>query len=215
VKRSPWWYRQRFLTIGIVYFAGFFFGPIVSQLVGGSTVPSIVVLGNAFGPRAYHASLLGVIALTLVCWALRTWGGAYLRPAVVWNADALDDRLIVEGPFRFVRNPLYLGNVVLAVAMSFYATPIGAAIIIVGNIVLQLALISVEQPLLRERYGVAFDAYTTAVPALFPRPTPWNGAPSAVVAPSLRLGLRSEIFTAVFVIFTVSVAIRFWSPANL
>jgi protein-S-isoprenylcysteine O-methyltransferase Ste14 len=202
---------MRALTIGVVYFAGFFFGALLSGILKLPTDPTLVILGNSLGAPGYRTYLVVAVALAIVCWALRAWGGAYLRPATVWNADALDDRLIVEGPFRFVRNPLYLGNIALALAIGLYATPLGAAIIVIGNIVVAFALISVEESLLRAHYGTAFDAYAGAVPALFPRLVPWKGTPATKVTPSLALGLRSEIFSAAFILGTAAFAIHFWN----
>jgi len=120
---SPWWYRWRFLTIGAVYFCGFFFGNLVTGILGLPVVPAVVQWGAALGPNGTRI-LYGVAFLfALVAWALRTWGGAYLRPDVVWNADALGDRLLVDGPFSYVRNPLYLGNLFLALAAGLLAPP--------------------------------------------------------------------------------------------
>jgi protein-S-isoprenylcysteine O-methyltransferase Ste14 len=213
VSRSPWWYRYRALTIGGVYVAAFFIGPLISVIAGWPVVPLLVVLGAPHGPIAVRALLVLAVLLAATCWALRTWGSAYLRPATVWSPDALDDRLIVAGPFRFVRNPLYLGNVLLALGMSLYATPLGAILVIIGNVAVVLGLMSVEEALMRERYGAAFAAYRAAVPALWWRITPWHGGPSGEVRPSYRPALRSELFSAAFVAVTIAIAVRYWNGA--
>lgn len=208
---SPWWYRRRALTIGAIYLAGFFFGPLISGFVNLPVDPTFIVLGRHFGAFGDRPFLIAAVVLAAACWGLRAWGGAYLRPSTVWNPDALNDRLIIAGPFRFVRNPLYLGNVLLALAMGVYATPLGAVLIVIGNVAIGFALMSVEETLLRTRYGAAFEAYAAAVPAMLPRPLPWRGAPAGGAAPSLALGLRSELFSGAFVLGTAIVAIYFWN----
>jgi protein-S-isoprenylcysteine O-methyltransferase Ste14 len=210
VTRSPWWYRYRAFVFAALYSGGFFFGALLSEMFDLDGAPVAVQVGRAVGDGGYRWFLAAACALTIGCWALRVWGSAYLRPAVVWNPDALDDRLIVAGPFRYVRNPLYLGNVLLALAMALFATPIGAALVLIGNAVILAGLIRVEQGLLRARYGAPFDDYVRAVPALLPRITPYEGETQAAVAPSYRLGLRSELFSAGFVIGTAAFAAYYW-----
>jgi len=202
---SPWWYRWRFLTIGPVYFCGFFFGNLVTGMLGLPVVPAVLQWGAALGPNGPRI-LYGVAFLfALIAWALRTWGGAYLRPDVVWNADALGDRLLVDGPFSYVRNPLYLGNLFLALAAGLLAPPLGFAIVVIGNVFMALALAGVESRLLRARYGAAYDAYAAAVPALLPRATPAQVEGSVRGTPSLALGLRSEIFSALLALSLLAV----------
>lgn len=203
--RSPWWYRWRFLTIGAVFGGGFFFGNLVTGMLGWPVAPAAVLWGARLGPDGARM-LYGVAFLfALVAWALRTWGGAYLRPDVVWNADALGDRLLVDGPFSYVRNPLYLGNLFLALAAGLLAPPLGFAIVVIGNVFMALALAGVESRLLRARYGAAYDAYAAAVPALLPRATPAQVEGSVRGTPSLALGLRSEIFSALLALSLLAV----------
>lgn len=208
---SPWWYRRRFLTIGCVYGAGFFFGNLLTGMLGGRPPePAFIVWGKALGPDGHRVLLVAMVVAALAAWALRAWGGAYLRPEVVWNADALGDRLLVDGPFRFVRNPLYLGNVLLAAGVGLLAPPLGFALIVGGNIWIVLGLMQVETALLRARYGPAFDAYAAAVPALIPRLTPAPVAGAGRAAPSLALGLRSELYSAALALSLIAFAFARW-----
>ena len=204
-RPSPWWYRWRFATIGAVYFCGFFFGNLVTGMLGLPVLPAVQQWGAHLGPGGTHI-LYGVAFLfALIAWALRAWGGAYLRPDVVWNANALGDRLLVDGPFRYVRNPLYLGNLFLALAAGLLAPPLGFAIVVIGNVFVALALAGVESRLLRARYGAAYDAYAAAVPALLPRMSPAQVEGSVRGEPSVALGLRSEVFSAILVLSLLAV----------
>jgi protein-S-isoprenylcysteine O-methyltransferase Ste14 len=202
---SPWWYRRRLFTIGAAYFCGFFFGNLGTALLGLPITPAAVQWGTHLGPNGANILYGTAVLLATISWALRTWGGAYLRPDVVWKPDAVDDRLLVDGPFRYVRNPLYLGNLLTAAGVGLLAPPLGFAIVVLGNVLVALGLMHVETRLLRTRYGAAFDAYAAAVPALVPRLRPAQVEGSVSGSPSLALGLRSEIFSAAIVLVVIAV----------
>jgi protein-S-isoprenylcysteine O-methyltransferase Ste14 len=187
---------MRLFTIGAVYFCGFFFGNLITGLLGVAPEPAAMEWGRHLGPYGARILLGAGFALAAAAWALRVWGGAYLRPDVVWNQNALGDRLLVDGPLRYVRNPLYLANVLLAAGAGLLAPPIGFAIVVAGNLLVVLGLMRVETRVLRERYGATFDAYAAAVPALLPRLTPAHVSGTARVTPSPGPALRSEFFSA-------------------
>ncbi len=188
---SPWWYRQRGFLIGIAYGVGFTLGYL--SFDDTPRQPAFVVWGDALGPHgATVLAWLGV-ALAIMAWAIRAAGTAYLRREVVFAADTQRDRLVVAGPFRYVRNPLYLGNIVLAIGVALFAPPLGAAFIVLGNVAIVIALAREEVRVLRARYGAAFDAYAAAVPAFVPRFTPAAVPGSQTVEPSLASGFLGEI----------------------
>jgi protein-S-isoprenylcysteine O-methyltransferase Ste14 len=190
---SPRWYRQRGALFGVIYGAGFFFGNL--SFAGAPPAPAFVSWGQALGP--------GV----LVAWLWRAAGTAFLRREVVFSADALQDRLVVAGPFRYVRNPLYLGNLFLAIGVGLYAPPLGFGIIVVGNVVLVALLAREEAGQMAARYGATYEAYRRAVPAFVPRLRPASVPGSAVVAPSLRSGFVGEAGVLLTAVALVPIAV--------
>lgn len=91
---------------------------------------------------------------------------------------ALTDELVVHGLNRFVRNPIYLSvlAILLGEAMAvgqrsllFYA----AAVWLVAASFVRVY----EEPALVRRFGTAYESYRNAVPAWWPRLTPWPGPP--------------------------------------
>jgi protein-S-isoprenylcysteine O-methyltransferase Ste14 len=204
-RRSPWWYRFREFLFAACYVVGF---AGADTFAPGSDpgLPAFVVLGRYLGDRGPELLLALATLCVIGCWAIRVWGAAYLRAAVVWNQDALDHRLIVAGPFRFLRDPLYLGSLLLAVGFGLLAPPLGFAFIVVSNFVLVESLVREETTLMRARYGATYDAYRAAVPSLVPRLGPADVPGSETIRPSLAQGLRSEIFSAGFAIAMVLLA---------
>lgn len=207
-RRSPFWYRFRPAVFGTIYALGFVGGNLFDAARGVAPRPVIVVLGPRLGGERGETVLLWLaVAAIVLAWAVRVWGSAYLRAGTVWNADALDEKLVVAGPFRFVRNPLYSATILLAVGFGLFAPPLGCAIVIVGNVAFVYALISVETPLLRARYGETFDRFVAAVPALVPRFSPANVAGATIVQPSYASGFRSEVFFAAFALGAIALGI--------
>src|ERR1700761_832285 len=53
--------------------------------------------------------ILGII-LAFVGAFLRTWASAYLDPSIVKAGTMHGDSVVADGPYRHLRNPLYLGT---------------------------------------------------------------------------------------------------------
>lgn len=194
VERSPWWYRGRGPVSGLIFGAGFGLGFFVAGLAGAPFQPAFVTLGEALWPGG--EAFLGWLAvgLVLACLALRMWGSAYLRAGVVWNGDAVAETLIVAGPFRYTRNPLYLGNVLMGLGVGLLAPIAGLLFIGVSVPVFVWMLARYEELGLLRRYGAAYERYAMHVPWLVPRLTP--APPQGNVSPSLRQAVLSEILVA-------------------
>ncbi len=179
---SPWWYRNRGSVIGVIFGSGFFFGNIRFN----ASTPSL--------PAA-------------IAWLTRLAGTAYLRGEVVFAPDVQRDRLIVSGIFRYVRNPLYLGNDLLAIGIGLYAPPLGFAIIVLGNVIFGAMLANEEVQQLGAQYGAEYAAYRAAVPAFLPRLTPVPATTGAAIEPSYRAAFFAESFALVIAIALVPVAV--------
>jgi protein-S-isoprenylcysteine O-methyltransferase Ste14 len=100
---------------------------------------------------------------------LRVWGTAYLGPGIVNSRQLKAGSLLADGPYRYVRNPLYLGTWFMLAAMSFLMTPTGALFAIVLITFFLLRLILAEEWWLAGRIGQPYRDYTRAVPRIIPR----------------------------------------------
>jgi protein-S-isoprenylcysteine O-methyltransferase Ste14 len=136
---------------------------LVSLVAPGIDSTARPVLQAVFG----FAALLGVAAA-----ALRSWASAYLRSDVVHDTAVHTDTLVADGPYRHVRNPLYLGNFVLSLGMALLMSRLGAAVVVLGQSWFLLRLIGREEAALAAVEGDRFRAYQAAVPRLLPSPAP-------------------------------------------
>ena len=93
------------------------------------------------------------------------------------------EKLVVGGLYRWVRNPMYIavGMIILGQAVTFTSLGVLAWFGVFAAAVVSFVTLY-EQPTLRSRYGQSYDAYCRAVPAWWPRLTPWDGASGASAA---------------------------------
>jgi len=83
--------------------------------------------------------------------------------------------LVIEGPYRFVRNPMISGVLFILLGEAIALRSLPHFWWMLTFLALNLILIPlVEEPQLRRRFGAAYDEYRRNVPALLPRAYPWR-----------------------------------------
>jgi len=117
--------------------------------------------------RIAGAALLALL-LAVRLWTTRYMGGA----ARVHARKAQQQRvLLTDGPFAWVRNPLYLANSFgLAGACLLFGPPWLAALALLTSLLWYRAIIGWEERVLAGLYGQPYRDYLARVPRLLPRP---------------------------------------------
>lgn len=100
---------------------------------------------------------------------LRVSGAAYLGPGTVSSPEMKAGAVVANGPYRFVRNPLYLGVWFMVAALSFMMPPTGAVLAIVLIAIFLFRLILAEESFLTAKLDEPYKQYLGAVPRLIPR----------------------------------------------
>ena len=111
------------------------------------------------------ASIIGVAALAV--W-VRVWGTAYLGNNTVQNADMKAGAVLSDGPYRYVRNPLYIGTFLTIGSICVLMPLSGAVVTVVLLTIFLFRLILGEEAFLAPRLGEPYAAYRKAVPRLVP-----------------------------------------------
>ena len=101
--------------------------------------------------------------------AFRVWGAAYLGPDTVKHGQMQAGALLADGPYRFVRNPLYLGLWFVFAALALLMPVSGALFAMVAVTIFLSRLILGEEAFLASRLGALYQDYLRAVPRLLPR----------------------------------------------
>ncbi|HEV2418218.1 MAG TPA: isoprenylcysteine carboxylmethyltransferase family protein, partial [Terriglobia bacterium] len=168
MKASGFEFRFRAALIGLLYYIGF-------AVYGYDHTPAVQAMANwILGPHSPHGILLERIliesgALLVAFGAVaRTWGAAYLRANIVHDAQLHATELIADGPYRYVRHPLYFGSIVANVGLAFVASRLGFVIIVVMLTLLYVRLAGREEAQLAERQGEPHRAFCEKVPRLWP-----------------------------------------------
>ena len=121
----------------------------------------------------YVAMFFLTLGLFLAIWSVRTFytKGGDGTPGP-WRPVS---NLIINGPYRYVRNPMILGamDLLLFEAALFASTPLllWAIVFFVGNIIYFKTF---EEKELIKRFGADYEDYKNKVPMLFPKFTPYN-----------------------------------------
>lgn len=104
--------------------------------------------------------------LFVALWAALTFSSFGLfwrrRNAIIPNRPA--NTLVIVGPYRFTRNPMYLGLALLTGALGIFLNTWWPIVLLVPALaVIRLAVIAHEEQYLRRRFGAEDDAYTRDV----------------------------------------------------
>jgi protein-S-isoprenylcysteine O-methyltransferase Ste14 len=143
---SPWWLRWNWN------------GTLPLQVLG-----SVLLVGSV---------VAGTWAVAKMGWARLLFAGALFPPGVGAEENGIPQRLVVEGPYRYVRNPLYDTDLCLILGAALL-TRSWALMLLAALYLAQLALqIPLEERELRERFGVTYRRYCELVPRFVPRRKP-------------------------------------------
>jgi protein-S-isoprenylcysteine O-methyltransferase Ste14 len=132
-----------------------------------------VVLAACGKPSGF--SIATGLPLAFAGEAVRMWAVGY--SGVTTRGDTVTaPALVTAGPYAYVRNPLYVGNVMTAAGFALAFTgknsaPVRLALV-AGSLAAMLGIYAIvvphEERYLRATFGAAFDDYVARVPRVVP-----------------------------------------------
>jgi protein-S-isoprenylcysteine O-methyltransferase Ste14 len=135
---------------------------------------------SRFDPRF----LIPGIMLVTIGELIRIWAAGHLRKEEV---------LTTGGPYRFVRNPLYIGSFFIAIGFCLVSGSIWVWIIVIAYFLLvYVPVVKYEESVLREKFP-EFINYSSRVPAFVPTLYPYEPSTSF----SFDQVLRNKEYNAV------------------
>jgi protein-S-isoprenylcysteine O-methyltransferase Ste14 len=163
--------------------------------------------------RPTPVSLIAGFLVMLAGEAIRFWGVSIVGSETRTTGSVGGTFLITTGPYAYVRNPLYVGNMLMYAGVGIMSLawwpwlPLAA----LGWFYVQYTLIVTrEEEYLSGRFGPSFVEYCRNVRRFIPRVLPYRGSAPAPKGLNLAEGLASERRTLqAFVLVTALVLILY------
>ncbi len=157
-------------------------------------------------------SILTGIILILIGESIRLWGVSVAGSETRTTGPVGGTHLFTDGPFGHVRNPLYLGNILIYIGSMYAANwwmpwlPIFTGIFF---LIQYRIFISIEEKYLQKTFSSEFDEYCKHVSRLIPRIIKYKGTHSFHREPDLKRGIESEKRTLqIIIIFLLIMFIK-------
>jgi protein-S-isoprenylcysteine O-methyltransferase Ste14 len=148
--------------------------PVAIVLAGGSPNPGWGLPAPLGAFVTAVGGALAALGLTLMYRTIRLFATSGEGTLAPWDPPR---RLVVQGPYRHVRNPMISGVMFLLAAEAVILGSVGVAVWLAAFAAANLLWMPlVEEPGLERRFGEEYRAYRREVPAWIPRATPWRGA---------------------------------------
>jgi protein-S-isoprenylcysteine O-methyltransferase Ste14 len=174
MRASELEFRLRILIIAAIVFLGFW-APWIGEADLGKRISLLEWLALESSRAGllrftYATSVLIVVGglLALIGAVLRVWGAAYLGYATVQDSRMLAGGVLADGPFRYLRNPLYVGSWFTMAATALVMPPTGALVGMVLITVFYLRLTLGEEAFLTATLREPYREYLYAVPRFIP-----------------------------------------------
>lgn len=134
-------------------------------------IPLILLL-LAFGNPSVKSATLGMLLIVLGELA-RIYSVAFIGTISRTRSQSTGQKLIIEGPFAYVRNPLYVANFLITLGFTVF----GGLIWLIGLTVLLFAvqyffIVRYEENLLSAKFGEEYEEYLRKVPRWIPERLP-------------------------------------------
>lgn len=153
--------------------------------------PLVVVMALCFAWECEVESLnLGLgLPLFALGWGIRIWSQRHLK----YRLRLPVPELATSGPYALMRNPVYVGNTLILVALSILCELYWLVPVVLAwcGLVYHLAVVGFEEVRLRKMFGEEYTRYANRVPRWIPFSlVPWRFSGN-LVGP-LPAALRAE-----------------------
>jgi len=174
---GKWWFKNRSLSPVPLF--------LLIVFLPGNFVPSFEVFSLA-------------LAGAVVAEAIRLWAVGYAGSATRTRGDTVPE-LVTSGPYRFVRNPLYIANILLYTSCSvLFGFTFLTVFVFFYSCVQYSFIVSYEEDLLARSFGSQYRYYAEGTPR-------WFAFTRALYPPSghtfsLMRSIRSERSTLLLIV---------------
>ncbi len=176
-----------------------------------------VILMLVFENATVTSLIVGFI-IALLGELIRFWGVSWAGSETRTTGGVGGTYLVISGPFAHVRNPLYVGNILMYLGlgiMSMALFPYLQIVAILFFIVQYDFIVREEEGFLKKKFGSDYQNFLQNVPRFFPRLTKYKD--SSIPQPDYKInaGLKSETRTLqAFGITVLLIVIKWYLSSN-
>jgi protein-S-isoprenylcysteine O-methyltransferase Ste14 len=151
------------VTVVVPYFILSEEGPLPFSRAGTNPLSPVRVLGGA---------ILLAAGLALVCWTIVQFAKIGQGTLAPWDPPK---RLVVTGVYRYARNPMISGVLLILIGEALFFASTGLLIWAACFFAVNAAYLPlVEEERLERRFGDRYTEYKRYVPRWIPRISPWE-----------------------------------------
>lgn len=171
-----------------------------------------ILLMVIFARPALSGILVGFV-IVLLGEFIRLWGVSHAGSETRTTDGVGSSRLVTNGPFAYIRNPLYAGNILIYFGvgiMSWAGFPYLPLVTLVYFIFQYTMIVNLEEEHLIQKYGEEYRRYKSMVPKFFPSFRKYNTGLNTQPKADWRRGLKSENRTLQAILIVVACIIVLW-----
>ena len=136
-------------------------------------IPFIIALLYFANPTRLSVPI-GILFIT-IGELLRIWAVGYAGGTTRATALGAARDLVTTGPYSYVRNPLYLGNLLLSIGVTLFTNIYWLIpVLIIGYFIQYMPIIAVEETYLLESCGQVYVEYQAEVSRFLPNFRPYT-----------------------------------------
>ncbi len=144
----------------------------VSYAIHGGNASTLISIGRAAGLTAESSLRYGYLVVALIlafASVFRMWAGSMLQSDRIMAFKVQADALIIVGPYRLVRNPIYLADLVAFFGFGLCLPPAGMLMPLVIYLH-YVQIIKHEEVSLLGGFGESYRQYSERVSRIIPHP---------------------------------------------
>ena len=171
-----------------------------------------LVLMVIFAEPTISSMIIG-FAIAISGELIRYWGVSWAGSETRTTGGVGGTYLIISGPFAYVRNPLYVGNILLYTGigiMSWSLFPYLQIVALLFFAVQYHFIVLEEEKYLKEKFGETYNKYVKNVPRFIPRFISYKDNTLEQPPYNPKAGLKSERRTLQAFILVSMIILIIW-----
>jgi protein-S-isoprenylcysteine O-methyltransferase Ste14 len=155
-----------FTLMRAIVYAAVFIGLVLIYVPARLIAWTGIVQPETFGVQQVVGIVIGTAGAVLALWCIFTFGTIGQGTPAPFDPPR---RLVIRGPYRFMRNPMYIGaGLALGGAALYYGSLPMLGYCLLFFLIAHLFVIGYEEPRLRRTFGDEYETYCRQVGRWWP-----------------------------------------------